>query len=95
MKKEYGLILKGCLVNKSSEDEKVIDSLLEERLSWKEIAGILFTHRLGGYFYYGLTEVQREKLPTEIREVLKAVVKVQKENQKLLSLLGTIMTLET
>lgn len=81
MKKEYSLILKGVLVNKSSEDKKEIDSLLEERLSWKEIAGILFNHRLGGYFYYGLTEVQREKLPTEIREVLKAVVKVQKENQ--------------
>ena len=82
MKKEYSLILKGCLVNKSSENENEINTLLEEYLSWKEIAGILFNHRLGGYFYCGLTEAQRKKLPTEIREVLKAVVKVQKENQQ-------------
>lgn len=82
MKKEYSLILKGCLVNKSSENENEINTLLEEYLSWKEIAGILFNHRMGGYFYCGLTEAQRKKLPTEIREVLKAVVKVQKENQQ-------------
>ena len=49
MKKEYSLILKGCLVNKSSENENEINTLLEEYLSWKEIAGILFNHRLGGY----------------------------------------------
>jgi len=81
LKREYRIILKGVLLNKSNEERKEIDSLLDEFLSWKEIAGILFTHRLGGYFFYGLTENQQKKLPIEIREVLKSVVKVQKEKQ--------------
>ena len=32
MKKEYSLILKGCLVNKSSENENEINTLLESQV---------------------------------------------------------------
>lgn len=81
MKKEHRLILDAVLIKKSKEEIKKINTLLEEKLDWFEIAGILVNHRLGGYFYLGLDEQQQKKIPKEFRKVLELLVKAQKEQQ--------------
>lgn len=59
MKKEYELILKTILINKSEDEEVEVTKLLENDLDWREIAGVLLSHRLSGYFYMGLSDEQK------------------------------------
>lgn len=82
MNKEQELILKTVLINKSTNEIKEIDCLLENKLDWFYIGGILLNHRLSGYFYNGLTKKQHGKLPKELRDNLKLIVDAQKEKQK-------------
>lgn len=81
MKKEHELILSGVLLNKNEEEFEKIDSLMEEKLNWAEIGGILLNHRLGGYFFLGLNEKQQKRIPKELREALKLLIKAQKSQQ--------------
>lgn len=81
MKKEHDLILKSVLINKKDSEIEEIDNLLKEELCWAEIGGVLLYHRLCGYFYLGLTEKQREKIPAEMRKAIKLLVKAQKDQQ--------------
>ncbi len=82
MEKEQELILKAVLIDKSEEQVREICTLLEQRLDWFFIGGVLLNHRLSGYFYNGLTKRQQEKLPGELRANLKLIVEAQKEKQK-------------
>ena len=79
MKNEYSLILKSVLINKSTEENKEIEKLLNEKLNWATIAGVLLNHRLGGYFYSHLTDNLRERIPKELGKALALLVKAQKE----------------
>lgn len=79
MKNEYKLILSGVLINKSAEENKEIDNLLNMKINWGEVAGVLLNHRLGGYFYMHLTDRQRVKIPKEMRKALELLVRAQKE----------------
>ena len=82
MKKEYKLILLSTLINKNSVENEEIDKILADNIDWVEVAGILLNHRLGGYFYNGLTEDQLSKLPKELRKNLQMLIKGQIANQK-------------
>lgn len=82
MKREYEVILKTILINKSKEEEIEITKLLDNDLDWREIAGVLLSHRLCGYFYMGLTDEQRKFVPKEIKEAMKLIVLAQKMQQK-------------
>lgn len=84
MKLEHELILKSVLLNKTNIEKERISEILEMKINWGEVAGILLNHRLGGYFYLGFDEKQRMKMPKEIREALKLLVKAQKEQQQLM-----------
>lgn len=79
MKKEYRLILLAVLVNKTQQEELLIDKLLENKLDWCEIAGQLFNHRLAGYFLLGLTKQQQKKIPKELRKAIELLIIAQKE----------------
>lgn len=81
MKQEHKLILKAILINKSEEEENEVSTLLENNLNWIEIVGILLSHRLGGYFYTGLTNGQKSYIPNEINEALKLLVYAQRIRQ--------------
>lgn len=82
MKKEHELILLTVLVNKTSEEREKINELINSKLDWCEIAGQVINHRLGGYFYNGLTEEQRGRMPNEFRSVLKILVSVFEKTMK-------------
>lgn len=82
MEKEYKLILLSTLINKSSVENDEIDRILDNNVDWVEVAGILLNHRLGGYFYKGLTKEQLSKLPKELRKNLQMLIKGQMVNQK-------------
>lgn len=82
MKKEYKLILLSTLINKNSVENEEIDKILADNIDWVEVAGILLNHRLGGYFYNGLTEDQLSKLPKELRKNRQMLIKGQIANQK-------------
>lgn len=84
MKKEYELIMLAVLVDKTEEEKKRIDDLLSYEMDWVEIAGILMNHRLGGYFYFGLSEKQRHIIPKELRKNLNMLIKGQACEQKTL-----------
>lgn len=77
MKIEYQLILKAVLVNKTQEEEDYIDNLLKNKIDWVEVAGYLFTNRLGGYFYNGLSSHQRRYLTLELFHALRLLVNAQ------------------
>lgn len=79
MKKEHELVLKAALIDKSEEEVNEVNAMLEENLDWIEIAGLLLNHRLGGYFYMGLSKTKRKKIPKEIRKALELLVKAQKQ----------------
>ncbi len=82
MKMEHKLILKSVLLNKNEEEIAEISTFLNKELNWVEIAGILFNHRLGGYFYKGLTVEQRWKIPNELRKTLELLIDSQKRHQE-------------
>lgn len=82
MKKEYELILKAVLINKDSREIDEISEMLKEDIKWISVAGVLLNHRLGGYFYMGLTKKQRESIPKEFRRGLELLVRAQKEEQE-------------
>jgi len=78
MKQEHTLILQACLVDKSDEEIDQISNLLSSKLDWCEIAGQLLNHRLGGYFYFGLTQEQRKHVPKEVIKALELLIYAQK-----------------
>lgn len=79
MKAEHQLLLSVPLVNKTDEEQDNVKALLDERIDWCEVSGQLINHRLGGYFYYGLTGEQRWKLPSELYKMLKILIKAQED----------------
>lgn len=82
MKKEYELILKAVLINKSEQEKKDINVMLQDELDWGLIAGILFNHRLTGYFYKGLDENQQKRIPKELRKTIVLLIQAQKFQQE-------------
>ena len=80
MKKEYELILRTVLKNKSAQEIQDIDSLLEQNIDWCEVGGQLLNHRLTGYFYYGLSKEQRQRIPKEMKKALKVFGEFQKKS---------------
>ncbi len=82
MKKEHELILKVVIKKKSKEDIAQINELLNESLDWCEIAGQVVNHRLGGYFYNGLTAEQRKAMPKEFEKLMQIVIKAQEAQLK-------------
>lgn len=82
MKNEYYLILLSVLKNKKVEESLQIDNYLKQQLDWSEIVGQVINHRLGGYFYYGLTEMQLKKIPKEFKAALKMLANGQEMQAK-------------
>ncbi|MBS5620716.1 nucleotidyltransferase family protein [Eubacterium sp.] len=71
MTKEMELILNVTKIKKTEkENDKVNKLLLDTELDWIKIVGTLFFHRIAGYFYYGLSEMQLKKIPRDIRNAL-------------------------
>ena len=63
MTKEMELILNVTKIKKTEkENDKVNKLLLDTELDWIKIVGTLFFHRIAGYFYYGLSEMQLKKI---------------------------------
>lgn len=85
MKKEYELILLACAIGKSKSEMTGIDMILEKNIDWVEVAGILMNHRLGGYFYSGLSKEQKFKMPKELRRNFKMLVDGQITKQEMLN----------
>lgn len=81
MKKEEQLILTTVLLNKTEEEKRIINQLLLDKLDWAYIGGILINHRLSGYFYRGLGDDLKAKIPKEVGETLRLIVVAQKEQQ--------------
>lgn len=68
---EYELILNVTKLKKTEEENRKINSLLfDNDLDWVKIVGLLFFHRIAGYFYYGLSVAQLKKVPRDIRNAL-------------------------
>ncbi|MEK5282592.1 MULTISPECIES: nucleotidyltransferase family protein [Paenibacillus] len=78
MRKEYRFLLNAMLVNKTDSEIDMINDFLSEDLDWFEIAGQLFNHRLGGYFYHNLSYEQQRKIPKELNGALRLLVVAQK-----------------
>lgn len=79
MKKEHEFILKASVIEKNEDEVREISELLEQKLDWIEIAGLMLNHRLGGYVFKGLNKEQRRKMPREMRKALELLVNAQKE----------------
>jgi hypothetical protein len=79
---EQSLVLKSVLINKTQKEYEEITEILENDINWIEVGGFFLNHRLAGYFFLGLSEEQLSKIPKEMREVLKLIVKAQKEQQE-------------
>lgn len=77
MKLEYQLLLSTLLINKTEEEQEKVTILLGSKVDWCEVSGQLINHRIGGYFYKGLTKKQREKLPKELKRMLELIVQIQ------------------
>lgn len=82
MNQNYELILKTVLINKTEEEIAHIAELLKFKIDWCEIIGQVINHRLGGYFYNGLTSLQRSKLPKEFSAILKLIIDAQERQLK-------------
>lgn len=77
MLNEQNLILTTVLIDKTEGDVKAINGLLTKSLDWSYIAGQIINHRLGGYFYLGLSGDQVEKMPKELKASLQLLIKAQ------------------
>lgn len=75
MTREQNVILTGVLINKKQQEIDEINELLNEKLDWIEIIGQLVNHRLCGYFYYGIQDCDKDKVPREIYIALQLMVK--------------------
>lgn len=81
MRKEIELILLAVLVDKNEQEVSRISEILNYDMDWIYIGGILVNHRLAGYFYDGLNEVQKSKVPKEISEIFKLIIDAQYRRQ--------------
>lgn len=79
---DYKTVLKVGLIKKTEIETKEINDILNKKLDWVKIAGILLNHRLGGYFFFGLDEQQKKKVPREIIRALELLVLGQTIRQK-------------
>lgn len=78
---EYKLIFLAAIINKSELEFQELDEILSnKRINWCEVSGQIINHRLCGYFYNGLNETQRKKLPKELKAYLKMIVKAQEND---------------
>lgn len=85
MRKEVELILLAVLKKKSKEECNRITELLADEMDWIFVGGILLNHRLSGYFYTGLNDVQKSKLPKELRAIFKLIIFAQAQRQTLIN----------
>lgn len=76
---EYELVLLACSIEKTEEQKNRIDILLEQKLDWERITGFIFQNRLAGYFFYGLTDSQKNYLAAEFYKTLQLICKIQKD----------------
>jgi hypothetical protein len=81
MLKERELLLLAVVCNRSEEEEKRLEQVLQEPIDWVWIGGQLLHHRLGGYFYKGLGKHQ-DKLFKELAVALELLVKAQAQQFK-------------
>lgn len=79
---EHEMILTVVLKNKTQLECERIEKLFSQRVDWCEIAGQVINHRLGGYFYYGLKDKQRNQLPGEFKKGLELLIYAQEEQFK-------------
>ncbi|WP_127531613.1 nucleotidyltransferase family protein [Paenibacillus kobensis] len=95
LKKEYDLILTACLRNRTDSEEEKLNGLVSEEMDWGLVGGELVHHRLGGYFYSGLSQDQRQYLFPEFLKALDLLVRAQRQqtlevNQALLPILNRL-----
>lgn len=76
---EYELVLLACSIEKTKEQKNRIDILLKQKLDWERITGFIFQNRLAGYFFYGLTDSQKNYLAAEFYKTLQLICKIQKD----------------
>ena len=82
IKKEHEFILNAVLIEKNEEEINYINKALDKQIDWIEVVGIAMNHRLGGYFYNGLTKEQRTKIPRELKRNIEMLVYGQAVNQE-------------
>lgn len=82
IKKEHEFILNAVLIEKNEEEINYINKALDKQIDWIEVVGIAMNHRLGGYFYNGLTKEQRTKIPRELKKNIEMLVYGQAVNQE-------------
>lgn len=80
--KEYKFALLASIIEKNETEIKKINNLLENKLDWTRIAGILLNHRLSGYFYFGMKDKYRKFIPKEMIKALDMLVLGQRCNQQ-------------
>lgn len=67
MRSEVELILLGCLVKRTEQEEKRLNELLEKKQDWAFITGELIRHRVNGNFYTCLSDKQRLYIIGKVR----------------------------
>lgn len=88
MKKEIEVILLGCLVIRTVEEENRLSEILPQKLDWAWITGQLVRHRLNGNFYTGLNDNQLGYIVSKVRATFEFLTEcynaVNEENMKLI-----------
>lgn len=79
MRQEYKLILNTVIKERTERKVNEIESILNEELDWCLIMGQLANHRLASYFYFGLTYMQRKRMPKEMRRLMGFLVEAQEQ----------------
>lgn len=74
---EYRLIFLAAIINKTEDEVQELDEILNNKINWCEVSGQIVNHRLCGYFFNGLNETQKKRLPKELRAYLKMIVRTQ------------------
>lgn len=85
MRKEVELILLAVLKNKTQVERDRVTALLTEDLDWIFIGGILLNHRLSGYFFVGLDDVQKVNVPKELRAIFRLIIFAQAQRQTMIN----------
>ena len=83
MENEIELILLGCLVNRTEEENKRLNALLEIPEDWAFITGQLIRHRINGNFYSSLLPEQKKYIIGKVSQTFEILCKCYKEYNKI------------
>jgi hypothetical protein len=79
MKKENELIMLLSLLERTPGENEKIKEILDGNLDWAYIAGVLYHHRLTGYFLMGMTKEQQKGMNTELLRNMKLLMRAQRQ----------------